>query len=318
MALTNFPNGISSMGVPVVGGQGLLTQGNSYFVDPANGLDSNDGLSVSSAVQTLSQAHTLCTTGQNDVVYYLSGSTSTSLATTLTWSKSYTHLVGICAPVPVAQRARVFTSAAFTPMWNITGSGCIFENLYFFHGQDSSDAEICTQVTGQRNYFHNVHFAGIGHATQGDDTGARSLLIAGGAENMFEDCTIGVDTIARSGANAEIGFTTQATRNHFRNCRILSYADNSGHLFVHADAASTLDRYVLFENCLFYNAIGSAATQMTGAIAIHASAGGLILLKGCQMVGATDWEVDDNNTCYIDVAGATGITSGLMVVTDVS
>jgi len=44
MALTNFPNGITSFGVPVIGGiGGIPFSGNWYFVDPVNGADGNDG-----------------------------------------------------------------------------------------------------------------------------------------------------------------------------------------------------------------------------------------------------------------------------------
>lgn len=42
--LTNFPNGITSFGVPVLGTiGGLPFTGNYYFVDPVNGADGNEG-----------------------------------------------------------------------------------------------------------------------------------------------------------------------------------------------------------------------------------------------------------------------------------
>jgi hypothetical protein len=42
--LTNFPNGVTSFGVPVFGGY-LPTQGNTYFVKAYSGNDANSGLS---------------------------------------------------------------------------------------------------------------------------------------------------------------------------------------------------------------------------------------------------------------------------------
>jgi hypothetical protein len=53
---------------------------------------------------------------------------------------------------------------------------------------------------------------------------------------------------------------------------------------------------------------------MTEAFDVHASAGGLILLKNCTVVGATDWEanVESANT-FIDGGAPTNNTSGLAV-----
>jgi len=57
MALTNFPNGISSMGMPVP----LVNDGSSafstyYFVNTFNGADGNKGTSATSAFQTMDRA----------------------------------------------------------------------------------------------------------------------------------------------------------------------------------------------------------------------------------------------------------------------
>ena len=51
MGLTNFPNGISSFGVPVLGGiLGIPFTGTYWFVDPVNGLDGNAGTSPQTAL----------------------------------------------------------------------------------------------------------------------------------------------------------------------------------------------------------------------------------------------------------------------------
>jgi len=313
---THFASPVFVGGVPILGGQGLMSQGVSYFVDPVLGSDGNDGLSIETAFASIAAGYAALTANQNDVLYYMAGSSATAnLTATLTWAKNYTHLVGVVAPTNVAQRARIFATGAFTPMINITATGCSFRNIYVFHGIDSADAEICVQVTGGRNYFENCHFAGIGHATQGDDTAARALLLAGAEECRFVGCTIGVDTIARSGANAELGFTSQATRNTFDDCLFLAFADAAGHLFIVA-GASSLDRWAMFRRCVFINAIDSTATTMTAAITDNAGAGGLLLLKDCTLIGATDWVTGAaGNVTYIDGAAPTAASSGLAVAT---
>ncbi|KKL25263.1 hypothetical protein LCGC14_2407070 [marine sediment metagenome] len=57
MPLTNFPNGLSSFGVPVLPGlNGLTALNKVYFVDGVNGLDSRTGLSVDQAFATIQKA----------------------------------------------------------------------------------------------------------------------------------------------------------------------------------------------------------------------------------------------------------------------
>ena len=46
MGFTNYPNGITSFGIPVVGGAEMPLTGKHFFIDPVNGNDGNTGLSV--------------------------------------------------------------------------------------------------------------------------------------------------------------------------------------------------------------------------------------------------------------------------------
>ena len=306
-------------GVPWLPGN----MGNTFFLDPVNGNDSNPGTRPSLAFKSWATAYAALTANQHDVLVYIPSSSGLTVGEDssykITWAKNYTHLIGFCAPTQIAQRARFFATAGqdVTPFATFSATGCVIANIYMFHGLDSSDSEVCAKVSGGRNYFKNVHFAGIGHATQGDDTGAVSLQLSGAEENVFQDCTIGVDTIARSGANTEIKFDTQAKRNQFKDCTILSYADNAGHYFVNASgAASDVDRFNSFERCKFLNTPNVGGVQtMTTAFKLHASLSGSILIKDCTLLGATDWDGDDTGRLYIDGAAPTANTSGLAVTT---
>lgn len=95
MGLTNFPNGITSFGVPIMGS--ITTFGNVFFVDYRNGSDENDGKSPDMALKTLSRAHTLCTSNNNDIVYVDGDSTVVETAM-ITWSKNRCHVVGCNGP----------------------------------------------------------------------------------------------------------------------------------------------------------------------------------------------------------------------------
>ena len=120
MSLTNFPNGASSFGIPVLGGAAIPFTGTYFFVDAVNG--SNQGTSNGSAFASVYKAYSMCTSGNNDVIFIIGngGTTATqrlSLANaqavdstvsagTLVLNKNAVHIIGITAPTGVAQRCR--------------------------------------------------------------------------------------------------------------------------------------------------------------------------------------------------------------------
>jgi hypothetical protein len=166
MGLTKFPNGVSSFGIPLTGGGFIPAGGTHYWVRPALGSNNNSGLDPSSPMDTVEAALAKCTAGRNDTIHLIGNgqaSGSSRDTATIAWSKDATHLVGESAPCRVSQRSRVAPSTTFTPLITISGDGCIFSNVQFFQGHNA--ASVCLNVTGERNYFENVHIAGIGHAT---------------------------------------------------------------------------------------------------------------------------------------------------------
>jgi hypothetical protein len=152
MSLTNFPNGVSSFGIPVLPGVPVPFSGNYYFVDPVHGSNGNQGTNIDRPFATLYYALSKCTSGNNDVIFLIgngavsgAATLSTALAQavdstvttgTLLWNKDATHLIGICAPTGVAQRALIqppsgdgtttYTAATFgsNALVTVSGSGC--------------------------------------------------------------------------------------------------------------------------------------------------------------------------------------------------
>lgn len=308
-------------GVPVIGG-GLVPNPTAkvFFVDPEFGAAGNPG-TAELPMSTIAIAYGQCVSGRGDIIYYKGGpdaNGATTLHTTyltaeFTWAKDNTHLIGLGAPTIVGTRARIATVSAgdFTPMFTISADGCRFENLQFFDG--STTNPVCVKVTGARNYFNNVFFAGMGAATGADDAAATSLFISGGSENTFQSCMIGLDTVARSTTNAEITLESAATRNVFIDCFISSFADNAGHLWVKIDGSGDIDRYVWFKRCMFYNAVESTGTTMTAGFNVHNTCGGMVILQDCAQIGATDWAAADNGNVYINGTAATAGSDGIML-----
>lgn len=344
MTLTNFPNGISSFGVPVVGGiAGIPFTGNYYFVDPASGADGNEG-SAELPLATLYEAYRRCVDGNNDVVVLVgngqsSGTArlSTALANanaaafggtasngTLTWAKNATHLVGVCAPTAISQRARIapptgtYTASTFgaNAFVNVTASGCLFANIDVFCGfSTGSSTMIAWTDSGGRNAYQNVNIQGLADAASAQGTGARTLKISGSGEHTFDGCVFGVDTVTRTVANATLEFSGGTARSVFRNCIFPFMTSASTPLGIIVSAAAGSDRFQFFDRCTFINAVGSTSTTMAGLATLAASMGGVLVMKDATLVGITEFGTDatSRGQIFIDGGTVTAGTSGIAV-----
>lgn len=318
---TRFPHGLSSYGMDVLP-FGIPPGGNIYYLDPANGSDGYDGKTPGQAFATLATAEAATTANQNDVVFYIAGSSGNTLQTALTWDKNYTHLIGLCAPTQVAQRARIFQLSTLTgasPLLTISATGCIFANFYIFQGVADATSLVNVSLSGGRNYFHNVHFAGGGHATQAVDGGA-SLKLDGAEENTFVNCTIGVDTAEATDGYSTILIDGSAHRNVFDGCRVIAYpaSGQTGVALVELADTAAADRYNEFRNTLFFSNSTNKAVTLASAFVIpasHTTTATIYLDPNTRLIGATDWDASDRGVVYVGSgAVAAGGTAGIAQV----
>jgi len=295
------------------------------FIDPTNGSDGNGGKRQNDALASLTEAQDRITDNHNDMVVLTPGGvgtgTGTSEAAALTWSKNLCAIVGSCAPSPVSQRARILSTTAgvstTTACFIITGHGNTFQNLQIGTFVDNNKL---VQVNSDRNAFLNVHFAGIGDATAGDDAEGRSLILSGAEENLFSHCVFGLDTIMRSTTNSEVEFASSASRNLFENCRFIKAADNVGSTFVLSTGASGVDRWNEFNNTSWYSFWTNNADKITAVFNLSdQTTTGHILLTGNQvMVGCDDWEATASGRLYMEPASATANAIGIAINPTVS
>lgn len=278
-----------------IAGAGLGTTGKVYYCDPVNGLDTNNGLvaapvgvSGQGPVKTLAGGYALLRSGYNDVLVLIGNGQASGSAriATFTWAKNAAHLIGVCAPSAISQRARIAnaTTSGLTLTANffiVSGNGCLFSNLSWFHGagagQTGIAADICLTVSGTRNAFVNCDIEGMGDSTGATDAGSRNILLTGG-ENYFKHCNIGIDTVTRTNANASVEIKSGAARNIFEDCTFPVYSSDGLQHYVLCAAAAAMDRYTLFRNCMFLNALGSGSTIEAEIFKMAASTGGLIIL----------------------------------------
>jgi hypothetical protein len=173
MSLTKFPNGISSMGVPVVGGA-VLTSGSVFFVDSATGSDSNSGADTSNPVATIDYAIGLCTANKGDVIFVMP-----AYAQTLTTSAGITCDVEGISIIGLGNgdnRPTISTGASQGSEIDITADNVVIRNMRFdFTSPDAMapginlDAAYCT-IDGCEIIMADTG----GQATNAVDVGASS------------------------------------------------------------------------------------------------------------------------------------------------
>lgn len=310
-----------------------LTQGKIIHVKPYSGRDSRDGKTADTAVKTLTKALSKATANKNDIVLMYAESNSASgttdyQTTTLNWNKDMVHLIGVNAGQRFSHRSRIALVSTYDTASNlmtVSADGCLLSGLELFAGVAGTTPTGCLLVTGTRNHFQNCHIAGIGNDAN-DITSAYSLYLQGNAtENYFENCVIGCDTISRGSAasiyeiymNTDTGVVSGAkpARNVFKGCYIIGLAGSTTQYFFLKIAAGGADRFVLFDNCVFFNpgaSVGGGAA-MTYAFEVATNANGKVVLHNTSITGAADVANDPGNI-VANLGIPTATDSGLTVV----
>ena len=303
----NLNEYVASMGIP----RGPLSK--VFLVDPVNGSASNTGTSWQSPLLDIEAAYALCTADRHDCVLFLSGATADNPAASITWSKSYTHLVGLSSDVyGVGQRSRVVALAAtaLSPVITFSGNGCIIKNMQFNNEKAAGAASGVAIITGQRNYFENVFFM----CPTATDANSYSVKLSGG-ENVFYHCTFGQHTLVRSAASFTLWVHLgdgDNQRNKFIGCDFLSWSSSTDHVLVKVATDLTTDTFTMFfEDCLFCNLISGAGTLTAAIVDGATDAGHRIVMKGKgnTIVGCT---AVANPLTYVYTAEVGGTQSGLL------
>ena len=288
MGMTNFPNGIASNGVPVLGGGIPATNGNYYFVDATNGYDGNDGRSWDTAVKTVAQAYSLVTTNHDDVIV-LSTYAQHTISAMLDVSKNRVHFVGDVHGRAYGQRARmvmgVTTAVTDVFLMKNTGVGNTFTGIKFDSGNTLATYNIGTVGEGgEYAVYRNCEFYNSAKLTS--DTHAE--LVLNGDSAQFYNCTFGSLADSVSGdkvrpavlcTNATVAAGKQLRDCLFDGCRFWKKAGGTTTAMVYIAKDADIERVLEFHDCQFIaNPLGS-----TPAVAIASAASltvGMVLLTG--------------------------------------
>lgn len=262
-----------------------------FIVDPDNGDDTYSGTNWKKPLASVAAAYAKCVADQHDVVVMIANDSGDEPSAAITWSKDFTHLVGLSSNLPgVGQRCRIVGTAGndLTPIVTFSGKGCIVRNIQFYNGKDADTDSGAVIVSGGRNEFYNCFFAGMGHATPAARAGSYSLKVTG-EENHFERCAIGLDTVTRGAANAELWVSTGAARNTFWECRLLSQSETAGKFMVKFDGSNIW--WNEFKACIFQNFSVNWANTLTNAMNVAPTGTHYVILRGNenQLVGIDGW-----------------------------
>jgi hypothetical protein len=217
MPFTNYPNGITSMGVPVVPGLGAgVGLGDVYWV-----VTSKDSTSPwyekirsrskdANIFSSLQAAHDACTSGQSDTIFVTPGLYTTTSQTNFT--KSHIIVIGTGGPNNGIQVAATIASsdqhgstiycdtASVAHTMLITGHRNQFYNMSFVNsGANTANLSAVkiggvTTKTAYGNYFNRCTFHGCMDTAQNTCESSCVQIGSGSSDYMFEDCIIGQNT----------------------------------------------------------------------------------------------------------------------------
>ena len=171
MSLTNFPNGITSFGVPMMGGMIPSTTGKYYFVNSVTGSNGNEGTDPSAPLATIAKAFDKVTADKMDVIVLFPEHVETvtaavdgfDIAGVIVWGLGYGTLRptitgnGTIDAISVTAANNIIANIRFaapstdaqTSDINVAAAGCVILNTFHLGSASSKNkTDIITVATG--------------------------------------------------------------------------------------------------------------------------------------------------------------------------
>lgn len=233
MPLTNFPGGLASFGVPLIGSGPTIppTSGKYWFVNSATGKDQNGrGTDQDTPFASLVYAVTKARASKADVIILAANhAESIATATYMDVSKAGLTVVGmgngahrptftlttlVGATFKVSGAECTFDNVIFnligfdnvTIGMTITGDGCTFKNCRFVGNDATKSVATGFSVSGARFTLQSCVWDGTGA-----DTGTAAVIASGAAIDQLH--VIGCDIRA----NASVAIFSSTGANHITN-----------------------------------------------------------------------------------------------------
>lgn len=271
-AITNFPFGVSSFGIPLIGSSQYLTTGKVFYVDSSRGADGNTrGTDTTTPLATLSFAIGLCVANRGDLILLGPQHAETiGAAAAIAVNKTGVRIIGL----GTGTNRPTFTFATSTAATiTMTAGSCTFENCIFtLTGIDALVTAI--SVTGIDCGFERCRFL----MSDSTNQAVLAITLAAGANNFF--CTDSEFIAVNAGADAAIQCAVAIANVRIQRCRFSGdFAQAAIYNLTNAMVRSTITHntfYILGTGKAIV--LAAAATGIiawnTGQITANIAAGG--------------------------------------------
>lgn len=322
MSMTNFPHGITSMGIPTIGGGGVpVTAGDIYFVNYGTGDDgvSQKSNSIKRPFKTIAKAYSLVTSNKDDIIA-LVGNTQHDLTAMLDVSKNRVHFIGLDGTGRMyGQNAKVSlgVTAVATDLGTIQNTGVrnSFQNIKFLNSNTVSQGLYCFVEAGEYTVIDGCE---IYKESLLSTTGAAELVMNGDSAQV-RNSLIGSNVNLISGAivRANVLVTKAIVSGKvsrdvlFDNCIFWKKAGHVNNRFVYGANATDVERMFLIQNSVFFNTkLATAVPAQCVAFGAEQTEG-FALIRNCTSINNT--KLSTTAGVYIDGAVPTYATSGISV-----
>ena len=286
MPLTNFPYGLSSMGMPLTGGGLPATRGKYIYVDADYGSDANDGTSWDTPYKTVAQGYSAARTNMDDVIV-LSTNAVHTLTAMLDVSKNRVHFVGDVYGRVYGQRARLYmgitTASTDVFMVKNTGVGNTFSGIKFWSDNTSAYTVATVGEGGEYACYRNCEF----YNSTLLNSNTRAELVLNGDSAQFYNCTFGsladlvVGNVVRPAVLMTAGTVGAGLVSRdilIDGCKFWKKAGGVNTSFIKIAATADLERGMEIKDCTFIASVLGAvpATAITSATLTN----GYVMLTG--------------------------------------
>ena len=217
MSLTKFPNGVSSYGLPVIGGAHVTT-GNIFFVDSNTGSGSYDGRDKDHPFGTVTQALAKCTANRGDIIYVMPGHLESA---DVNVNKAGVSIIGL-GHGGLRPRFQLTTSDGTSGSMEISSCDVMVENIVWYSTVDA----LVRAVEVNADHFTALNCEWLQNKT------SQNPLIVIGAASTAENMTIdGLRALCPSTTTVMTGISikNEGSGGHvIRNCWIMGMSAMNG------------------------------------------------------------------------------------------
>lgn len=323
MGYTNFPNGITSFGIPVMGGGLPPTFGDIWFVDYNTGSDSNTGKEPSKAFKTLSRAHDACTTNNNDFIL-INGYAEVVETAMIDFSKSRIHVFGCNGFAPglgygAGARVTLGTTGVASDIATLknTGTRNTFTGIKFSNSSATTTCLYTVAEGGEYTRYNNCEFYKSGLLT----TDLTAEVLCNGDSSQWYGCTFG-DLVNERGASGKERPNVLLTRElitgkvardcSFVDCTFLQKAAHVDVCFFYGPNATDVERRLLIIRPVFWNCVLATADPADAVNFAAAQTVGDVLVVDPAAINVTHIGGASLNI-YVQGAVPTEATTGISV-----